>query len=273
MKILLLVICLLLQACATPDKSKPSEDGVIVKTESIVGIDEITTSSACSKINWKDRGRIPIGFFKVLSRTYARALCNPNRIDVITASSPPAGNILKDALSHYGINETNRLRSVYTILAGLAARESSGKYCCGRDASADFSSHTSAEAGLFQTSWGVSKVDESLPTMTHIYQKGARSCFLEEAREGWDWKKYCSGWNEKNWNKPEEEGYQWQATTKSCPAFAIEYAAVVLRKNGGSKGEFGPIRQKKVEVRSECEDLFKNIEVFVKNNPKICESL
>lgn len=273
----ILLLCLFLQACATkaPEvvASKPEIEKTVQTVVKKGSLDEIATSSSCSKISWKDRGRMPIGFYRVYAKTYARSICYANRADVQTVSGPESGNTLKDVLSFYEIKTENRLRTVYTILAGLAARESSGHYCCGRDSSANFSEHTSAEAGTFQTSWGVSKVDESLPTMTKIYQKGGRKCFLEEARDGWNWRKYCSGWNEKNWNKPEEAGYQWQKTTKECPAFAMEYAAVVLRKNGGSKGEFGPIRQKKVEIRAECEDLLKKVEDFVKKNPKVCEEL
>ena len=68
-------------------------------------------------------------------------------------------------------------------------------------------------------------------------------------------------------------GADWQRLTKACPAFATEYAAVVLRTSGGQCGEFGPLRKKKAEVRSECDSMLSKVQALVHANPKICSSL
>ena len=54
------------------------------------------------------------------------------------------------------------LRHTYALMIGLGMRESSGAFCTGRDTSQNFNQADSAEAGLFQTSFGVSKVDKTL---------------------------------------------------------------------------------------------------------------
>jgi len=83
----------------------------------------------------------------------------------------------------------------------------------------------------------------------------------------------CSSSNLRNWGQPSEAGFQWQALTKDCPAFAVEYAAVLLRLNGGSKGEWGPIRKKAVEVIPECYSLFGQVQQYVTANPSVCAQL
>ena len=46
-----------------------------------------------------------------------------------------------------------------------------------------------------------------------------------------------------------------QKVERGCPAFGAEYAAVMLRVDGGSKGHYGPLRTKAAEIRPECEGL------------------
>jgi hypothetical protein len=57
------------------------------------------------------------------------------------------------------------------------------------------------------------------------------------------------------------------------PAFATEYGAVVLRKHGGSKGEFNPIRKQQAELRPECESMLQEVQTFVEQHPKVCSAL
>jgi hypothetical protein len=51
------------------------------------------------------------------------------------------------------VSGIDTLRHLFVLMIGLGMRESSGRYCEGRDQSASNTSADTAEAGLFQTSW------------------------------------------------------------------------------------------------------------------------
>jgi hypothetical protein len=60
---------------------------------------------------------------------------------------------------------------------------------------------------------------------------------------------------------------------KTCPAFATEYGEVVLRKHGGMKGEFNPIRKRQAELRPECDSMLKKVQSFVEQHHDVCSAL
>jgi len=184
-----------------------------------------------------------------------------------------------DALSHYGSILSSKLgantgglttvRQLYTLLVGLGMRESSGSYCTGRDRSASFSKSSTAEAGLLQTSWGASTRQAIMGQLFSKYRASKTGCLAATYKAGVS----CSASNVKNWGQTTETGYQWQALTKDCPAFATEYASVLLRVNGGAKGEWGPLRTKAAEVVPECYSLFGMVQTYVTANPSVCSQL
>lgn len=254
----------------TPDAVKPSAGG------SVDELQKIATSSACQKYSFADQGQPRSGWLKGMVTVYARALCNPDRPDVKLLKASPGPN---DALSYYGI-QGEPMKATFALMVGLAARESSWKYCCGRDSSGPFSSADSAEAGFLQTSYGaragsggVLRAGGEIDRVYRRWKSADKSkCLLETFKQSVS-DSYCSGWNAKNWGDPSSEGYQWQALTKSCPAFAAEYGALVMRFNGGAKGEFGPIRTKKAQYRQECFDMLSAVEKYVIAHPAVCASL
>ncbi len=72
------------------------------------------------------------------------------------------------------------LRHSYTLLIGLGMMESSGKYCEGRDVSECFTTADTAEAGLFQTSYGAHIHSPSLGDLFKTYKDGDKSqCLLD----------------------------------------------------------------------------------------------
>lgn len=282
----------------------------LANSASLEDIQKIARSSDCAKYNWKNRGLAPKAYMEGVALTFARAVCQPDRDDVKVVSQargkPEAKADLKDSLSWYNSNfrdlgmfndksGTDTLRHAYTLLIGLGMRESSGKHCCGRDMSANFSSAGTAEAGIFQTSWGSRITSSVLEPMFKRYQSAPSSaCFLEVFSKGVT----CSGSNWKNWarmqpakdkngkevkdddGKPvmvmvpsELPGYTWQGITKKCPAFATEWAAVLLRSNGGTKGEFGPLRRKEAQIRPECDRMLSQVETLTLSDPEYCRLL
>lgn len=262
----------------------PGATNTATKKNSLDEIKMMIETSSCTKYSWKNnRGLAPKQYMIGVGLTFARSVCQQTRESVKAVSAarnqPESVYDRTDVLSWYnsnyeafGISNDKDglipLRSTYTILIGLGMMESSGKYCCGRDMSANFSSSNSAEAGLFQTSWGVHIVSPALSSLYEEYKSGKRSCMLEDFGGS---KVKCSEENLKTWG--EGTGADWQELTKKCPAFAVEYAAIVLRKSGGNKGEFGPLYKKKAELRQECEFMLKDISDKVEEEPQLCELL
>ncbi|WP_295434724.1 hypothetical protein [uncultured Thiodictyon sp.] len=257
----------------------------------VVGeIQRIASESKCITHHWNAHGLAPRPYIKGMGLVYARALCNRNADDVQLASAPvDSSRVKKDALAAYqqefkdaGMqNDTpvDILRHNYALLIGLGMRESSGKYCEGRDVSQCFTTPESAEAGLFQTSYGAHTA--ILAFLKKQYADNKRSCLKEEfggsaitCRIQKSHNPRCSeATSDIVGVVGKDPGADWQKMTKECPAFAAEYAAVVLRKNGGAKGEFGPVRRHEAELLQECDTMLKNIQGFVESHPEACSAL
>lgn len=260
--------------------TKPAPPAGSSMNEINYAIDE----SACSRFKWKDRDRGPKAYYRGMAQVFARSVCDLQRSDVKAVAAKRTSDDLEDVLSWYNSNfkdlgmtndvaGVDTLRHVYALLIGLGMRESSGKHCCGRDMSADFSSASSAEAGLFQASWGSRKNSKDVPRspefepMFELYKAGKRGCMLDVFSKGVS----CSAGDAKNWG--DGDGKTWQEFSKQCPAFSVEWAAVLVRVHGGSKGEFGPFRQKKAELRKECDDMLLSVQKSIEANPEICKTL
>jgi len=243
----------------------------------IAGINALADASACVKVNWKDRGTMPKAYLRGLAYSFAKAVCNPTRQDVAFFGNIQLGT--NDALALYGPTLKAKLgptstgittaRQLYTLLTGLGMRESSGKYCVGRDMSAKFSAADSAEAGLFQTSWGAHRRASLLTDLYTKYQGNKAGCGIPSYTTSVS----CKAGDLRNWGKESEDGFKWQKLTKDCPSFATEYAAVLLRLNGGAKGEWGPLRRMQVEVHKVCYDFFGAIQNYVVAKPAVCTAL
>ncbi len=169
------------------------------------------------------------------------------------------------------------LRHSYTLLIGLGMMESSGKYCEGRDVSQCFEGADSAEAGLFQTSFGARRFSPVLPKLFQSYSADQSHCLLP-VFQGSITCKIVKSHNSKCPSATSDvagtgPGADWQKLTKSCPAFATEYGAVVLRKHGGPQGEFNPIRKKQAELFPPCDDMLRQIQSFVEQHPEVCPAL
>lgn len=241
-------------------------------------IKAIGANSACGNYPWRNRGKTTRGFAKGHALMFAYALCHQARPEVRLVMQSKTGDGKHDALTHYEgaltrigldfeVGGTDTLRATYVLLYGLAQRESSGKYCEGRDLSSDFTSANSAEAGLYQASWGANRLSLEMKNLFDKYENNERGCMLDVFKEG----AVCKSSSAKNWGKG--IGAEWQRLTKECPAFATEYAAILIRLSGGSRGEFGPLRNMAAEVRPECDLMLKAVQSYVGRNPNVCELL
>jgi hypothetical protein len=112
-----------------------------------------------------------------------------------------------------------------------------------------------AEAGLFQVSRNSIGAHFLMGALFDQY-KGSND-FQDIFGEG----VACGADSWKNWGTG--AGADFQALTKSCPAFAVEYAALGLRK---IRRHWGPIIHKTAELKPECDDLFKSVCTFIDDN-------
>jgi hypothetical protein len=250
---------------------------------------KLAMGSKCQAYKWKDRGNTVEGYLPGMMLVYADMLLNPDREDVKIMSAarqlPESAWDKTDVLSWYnsnfkalGLNNdtTGRdtLRNTFTILVGLGPRESNGKYCAGRDASMDFTHEDSAEAGTMQGSHGSFRVARAfLNARREFYKANPQLCYKDvfgKNLKHWSSSKkrylneaeYCAT-QAKLWGKEGTPGWTWQEQVKSCPAMGIEHGGILLRKTGGSKGEFGPNRNKATEINMDCRALLIEVEKIV----------
>jgi hypothetical protein len=206
-------------------------------------IEALARNATCTRYDWRDRGPAKPAYMIGMALAFGRAVCQTDRSNnqIASAAQAKAGTAAgkADALTWYedkfsALHMSNNtagldtLRHSYLLLLGLGMRESSGKYCEGRDLSASFTSADTAEAGLFQASWGANTKQKALKALYDEYAAGHRDCLREAFTEGI----HCSASSAKNWGDPQEQGYKWQELTKSCPAFAVDYATVLIRVSG-----------------------------------------
>lgn len=233
-------------------------------------IDSITAmagSSAIALYNWPQRGVAPAGYIKGMALTYARAYCKLLSGDPAAAEMAKAetGDGAVDALTHYAqqfhhvgmSNEASgvsTLRHLFVLLLGLGMRESSGRYCEGRDRSANNTGANTAEAGLFQTSFNAVGAHGEMMRLFQHYLQNPATGFLTTFQEGvtarpQDLQNFGSG-----------PGRDFQQLSKECPAFGAEFCAVGLRNR---RSHWGPINNRAAEIRPEANQMLMRVEQIV----------
>jgi len=245
-------------------------------------IGTIAANSPCARTNWRNRGVAPAAYMRGMAIVFARAACQLDRPDVLVVSkaraTPGVANNKIDALTWYdgkfaelgfsnGTSGVDTLRHAYTLLIGLGMRESSGRFCVGRDRSADFTTADSAEAGLFQTSFGARTRHTTMAALYEKYKADQSGCLLDVFKQPVS----CPAHDAENFGTG--EGRLWQQLSKTCPAFSTEYAAVLMRVHGGSRGEFGPLRNRAAQLIPACDTMLKQVQDLVRANPEMCSAL
>ena len=251
-------------------------------------IHQLATTGACAAHTFTSQshgkpsisGKAPKAFLSGVASAYAKAVCDGPSSAFVQFVGNAATHGEDDIFSHYknvfakaGLSLATsglaNVRHIFALQLGLGMCESNGEWCAGRDMSSGFSSSSSAEAGMFQTSYGAHTHAALLDTLFAKYRASKAGCLFSTFSQNIR----CSANNMKNWGATTEAGYQWQALTKSCPAFAVEYAAVLMRVHGGPKGEWNPLRKQYAEVRPECDQMLAQVEAVVTANPSVCAQL
>jgi hypothetical protein len=237
---------------------------------------QMAGNSAIAGYSWKNRGTAPRGYIKGMALVYARVYCklkagDPFALEMAKANT---GNAAKDALAWYAqifqsvgmSNEAdgvNTLRHLFVLLIGLGMRESSGRYCEGRDRSASNTGADTAEAGMFQVSFDARVASPLLPQLFQQYLPKRTSGFVEVFREGVpctakDWEYFGTG-----------PGRDFQQLRKECPAFTAEFTAVGLRN---IRKHWGPIINRAAEVRPEANLMLTQVEHIV-DSANLCPAV
>jgi hypothetical protein len=148
----------------------------------------------------------------------------------------------------------NRLRHLFVLMLGLGMRESSGRYCEGRDRSANNTTAETAEAGLFQTSFNARHASPLLPKLFKDFMANPTPSYLDVFKEGVRAKEselenYGAG-----------DGRDFQELSKDCPFFALEFAAIGLRN---IRKHWGPINRRDAEIKPDADVMFKEVQKLV----------
>ena len=234
----------------------------------VAAIEAIASASEIRSYLWKNRGRSPLGYVQGMALVYARMFCKLNGGDAaaLEAAKASTADATKDALAHFhaeftalGMSNSQpgaaTLRNLFVLLMGLGMRESSGRHCEGRDMSAQNVQPETCETGLFQFSYNSRTASPRLPELIQAY--GGRTDFIGTFRKGVtcdadSWANYGAG-----------PGADFQKLAKECPAFAVEYAAVLVRNR---RKHFGPLNTKKAELRPAAATLFQEVQAYVEAN-------
>lgn len=243
----------------------PTEAAKPVALPSLDGIRSLAGTSACARYSWKNRGPAPTGYVKGMALAYARMICQKGPIRAPGSSG-------SDALVWYGLSTSNIPRATYTLLTGLGMRESSGKYCEGWDMSAGKPMPDGAETGLFQFSFNsMTNPTQDAATLAELkalavyFQEHQGACRLGTFREGVS----CAG--QKNQAIiGSGSAAAFQQLARSCPGFAVEYGAILIRT---LRKHFGPLVRKEAEYRAECSTMFDDVAAALKASPELCSSL
>ena len=248
---------------------KPTDTTDTTDTTREQQVIQIATNSGVMQYSWSGRDYAPPGYVKGVALCFDRSLTRLRKGEDfgIEMAKADTNDYKHDAISWLGTAfeavgmQNNKpgehvLRHLYVLILALGLRESSGKYCEGRDMSARNISADSCEAGAWQTSWDIHPRVALLPKLFAEYNAanapdGYLNIFAEGVTCGKSsWECYGSG-----------TGYDFQRLSKFNPAFACETAALGLRSQ---RSHWGPINRKEVELKKKiatmADEMFSQIQ-------------
>jgi len=279
-QILLFAVASFLSACTLPpmDESPPPvEREPVVDVQALQAkVTSLAVNSDCHKAAHDVQGTPPQGYMKGIALTYARGICRPSEAWV-QAAQVPLGPSNKDALTHYGVSSSlsaaERLDVVFALILGSSARESSWRWCVGRDTLAKESDRKgcvegggeTCEAGHSQGSYNSIGSNTILRGLFTEFGSEPAHCFAKEYKGATT----CTAANLKNWGS-NPKAVEFQRLSKHCPGFPTQSKAVLLRT---TRTHFGPINKKQVTLKPQCVAMFSKIRQAIASDPAICKGL
>lgn len=239
-------------------------------------INDIVDHAAVSDLarhNWSGRGRAPIGYVKGMAVTYGLCLQKLAARDSAALAMVRVVEDGHDVFDHYedqiraadmisihsnpDLVDIDRLRLLFVILCGLGMRESSGRYCEGRDRSASNTSAETAEAGLFQQSWDSRRASPEITKLFHAFTTGGMGEIFKEGVTPRAGDMDTSGTG---------DGATFQIMCKTAPGFAVQVAAIGLRT---ICTHWGPIVRREAELVPAADALFRQVQMIVGANAPV----
>lgn len=248
-------------------RPRSARAGELTQADAIARIVRVASNSAIRSYAWANRGQAPAGYISGMAVSYAKVYSELGAGNAYAAEMAKAvtADAATDALKHYdelfkqaSMDNSkagpDTLRHLFVLMLGLGMRESSGRYCEGRDRSAHNTSAETAEAGLFQTSFNARHASPLLPKLFQRFSATPTPSYLDLFQPG---VRPRAGDQE---NYGEGDGRDFQKLSKECPFFAIEFAAIGLRN---IRKHWGPINRRAAEIKTEADDLFKEVQQLV----------
>jgi hypothetical protein len=241
----------------------------------VKAIVELAENSAIAGYNWKDRGEAPKGWTAGLACCFALAVLLLDEGDeAIGRMARAEENDNEDCLHWYlskyrslGMHNSedgvDTLRHLFALILGLSMRESSGRYCEGRDMSASNVEPDTAEAGCLQTSWNIRACDDEIEPLLDDFMNSPNG-FLEVFQRGVtpdsnDLDNFGSG----------DAGTMYQFLSKYAPCFHVFVTAIGMRSLGGEEGHWGPLRTQAAELRAEADDMLWTVQELVLGDRRV----
>lgn len=246
-------------------KDRADEGGPLLPDKLAEGIYSLAQQSEIAEFSWPDRGVAPPGYIAGMALSFAYAVRRAQDGDAaVEAMAQEAGDPDTDALAWYAsefkalgmynnVAGLEPLRHLFVMMIGLGPRESSAKYCEGRDLSADNVDAETAEAGMFQTSWNINYADDAIEPLLEEFWDNPNG-FLPEFKEGIVATKnnldsYGSG-----------AGARYQFLSRFCPLFHVMVTGVGMRT---LRQHWGPINRREVTLKREADKLLKDVQELV----------
>ncbi len=214
---------------------------------------------------WPDRDITPPGYVPAMAMSFAYAArLLQEDDDAVTIMAKAQGSSDKDALAWYeqeftklGISNKkagiDTLRHLFVMMIGLGPRESSARYCEGRDLSASNVESTTAEAGLFQTSFNISSASSAIPPLLDEFWLNPNG-FLKEFKENVE----PTANNLNCYGSGDGARYQW--LSRFCPLFHVMVTGVGMRT---LRQHWGPINRREVTLKKEADDLLRQVQELI----------
>lgn len=234
----------------------------------ISAITKIATESKIASYSWKDRGKAPKGYTAGVACCFALAAIrlvvdDPAVADMAQADRDSSKDTLtwyRDEFKNAGMDNSedgfDTLRHLFALILGLGMRESSGRYCEGRDMSAENVAADTAEASFLQTSWNIRSCNANIPPLLDDYwdnPNGFLRTFQSDVEpDSNDLGNFGSG-----------DGAKYQFLSKYAPAFHCYVTALGMRYLGGESGHWGPIRTKAAELRKDADDMLLKVQQYL----------
>lgn len=227
---------------------------------------ELAAESPVARVFWRGRGRAPIGYVKGMALAWAVVYEKWRFGDPAAAIMAMADTARPeaDALSWYdGVfvsrdmrndeSGSNTLRHLFVLMYGLGMRESSGRFCEGRDRSVPEHRATgeTAESGMFQMSWDARFASREIINQFERYSDEYDD-LMEVFREGVE----CTKSDLKSYGDGEGLLFQ-ERCGKASPMCAILTTGVGLRV---VRDHWGPINRRAAEVRQDVNELLRKVQ-------------